>query len=264
MKKNLFLLSFLLNLTLPFYAFSQNNPAPSVVDNNVKQADLPVAVNAAKPADATPAQNQLNDPLKNNKNELVNSLLGKKKASSLMFDEEEIDGINRALDSLKSGQAFVPDDSLMTDAEKKARDQKFDSEKNAQKKVEEDNKKSFLYLGSVLYYSPQDWAIWINDVKVASNDNHPKKEFFVRAIDSESVKVRWSLGISKWKILTGKNDDDQTPPVNADNQVVINFTLRPNQTYVLGTNSVVEGRVLVRPKTNTTQTVQPEALQKKS
>lgn len=251
MKKTLFLLSFLFAFHLPISAYCQNN-AGNI--STLKQADLPVADNA----------NKLNNPLKDSKNELVNSLLGKKKVSSLMFDEEEDDAINRALDSFQNGQEFVVDDSLLSEAEKKSRDQKSDDEKTAQKKVEEDNKKSFLYLGSVLYYSAQDWAVWINDVKITSKDNDPKKEFFVRAIDSETVKMRWSLGISKWKIFVGKKDD-QDPPVNADNQVVINFTLRPNQTYILGTNSVVEGRVLARPKINASQkNAKPDALPKES
>jgi len=254
MRKNIFLLSFLFSCLLSFYAFCQNN--------DVKQGELPAM--AASDAKTTLDENQLKDPLKNNKNELVNSLLGKKRPTSLMFDEEEIDGVNRALDYLKTGQTFVPDDSLLTDSEKIARDQKLDLEKNVQKEFEEDNKKSFLYLGSMLYYSPQEWTIWINDVKVTSSDNNPKKEFFVRMIDNETVKLRWSIGISKWKILTGKGDDDQIPPVNANNQVVINFTLRPNQTYILGSNTVVEGRILVRQKVNVLQNSISNAVQIKS
>ncbi len=49
------------------------------------------------------------------------------------------------------------------------------------------------------------------------------------------------MGFSKWKILSGKNDDF-VPNLNSENQVVINFSLQPNQSFLLRHNKIIEGK----------------------
>jgi hypothetical protein len=171
-------------------------------------------------------------------NDLVGTLLGTNKVSSLMFSDEELSDLERAIDSFKSGQTYTAqqDPKNILDAKK---DKKI-KDPNA----EEENEKSYIYLASIIYYSPKEWALWINNLKITSDSNKNTKELFVKEIYPGSAKIVWSLSISKWKILSGKKSEDSAPKLNAKNNVEISFTLKPNQTFILGSSRVVEGRAV--------------------
>lgn len=225
-------------------------PQISLAQNKVLQADLPnIASKNDKNKTAIPKTVNLTKP-EESKNELVNSLLGNsgKKPSSLMFDEEEIDNIDKAVDALRSGQTLTIDDSEMTDEERKVKIEKDKKAENDARKATEENEKSYIYLASILYYSPHDWTIWVNNTKISSADNNPKKELYVRAINADLVKIRWTISLSKWKILSGRTVEEVAPKVNAENQVEVEFILKSNQTFILGSNSIIEGHAKVSNK----------------
>lgn len=123
--------------------------------------------------------------------------------------------------------------------------------------VEEDLPKdsiiSYIYLGSILYRSKDDWTVWINDQKISSRDNKRENELYIKKIDAEKADISWTMSISKWKILTG-NRFTENAPLNANNQVEFNFILSFNQTYILNTNEVVEGKISPSVTKNEDQT----------
>ncbi len=51
---------------------------------------------------------------------------------------------------------------------------------------------------------------------------------------------------TKWKIISGKKSEELAPKINSLNQVEVEFELKPNQTFTLGTNSVSEGRQIYK------------------
>jgi hypothetical protein len=114
-------------------------------------------------------------------------------------------------------------------------------EKKDEKKAVE-NIKSFMHLDSIIYFDSRNWSLWLNGTRISSDANKVGSELFVKAISPNKVLVLWTMSMSKWKILSGKSETD-APKVNEDNQVEIEFSLKSNQTYMLTTNQVIEGKV---------------------
>ena len=166
-----------------------------------------------------------------------------------MFSNQELSNINRALDSLKNNQIFVPEESndekKMSDAEIAEQQVKEEEERKKREEIEQ-NEKSYIYLGSIIYFSNNDWVIWLNDQKISNKINDSNKEIYIKSISSNNVSIRWRMSLSKWKILSGKKDDTLAPRISAESNLVESeFVLRPNQTYILGSNNVVEGKAVI-------------------
>lgn len=216
---------------------------------NFSEKTLPAPDASSKEASVLPKSPEIAAPtteLKINKtSSIIDSikdsigsiLVNKKTSSSLMFDDEQISNVDRAIDALKNNQQFVPEDGSgeKTAGEKKA------AEDEKEKEVAE-NEKSFVYLSSIIYFTSKDWAVWINDQKITNQTNNKDKELYLSSVNSDSVGVIWKLSLSKWRILSGQKSDDTPPNLNQNNQVQLEFELKPNQTFALNTNKVVEGR----------------------
>ncbi|NBV06983.1 MAG: hypothetical protein EBS06_07120 [Proteobacteria bacterium] len=179
-----------------------------------------------------------NTPLVDSIQNGMASLLLGNKTTSLMFDDKENENIERALDSLKNNQLYVPEQQQEV-VKKVAQD---DSESESL------NSKSYIYLGSIMYSNPQNWVVWINDKKITSEDNKKNKEIFVRSIERDRVSILWNISPSKLKVLLGKVADNLKLKTNLAGEAEVRFLLHPNQTFILGSNSVVEGKFV----TNTT------------
>ncbi|NBX52815.1 MAG: hypothetical protein EBT63_04125 [Proteobacteria bacterium] len=95
-----------------------------------------------------------------------------------------------------------------------------------------------------MFFSEKSWSLWINDKKFLAQSNNPENELYFKNISQNQLTVVWKLSISKWKILSGKKSEELAPKINKDNQVEVEFTLKPNQTFMLSSNKVVDGRVL--------------------
>jgi hypothetical protein len=204
------------------FAFAQEKPVLS-------EQNLPI-----KSAIASEKKDQeinLND-IKNSvlldqaKGSLANILLGNKPVS-LMFDDEENDDIERAIDSFKNNQIYTPKNQEVVETK--------------DKEAEEKNEKSYIYLSAIMYFSSKDWVIWLNDQKITSKNNSSNNEIFVDSINKDQVKILWRISLSKWRIISGKNSTENVK-TNSQNQVETIFTLKPNQTFVLDSNSVFEGK----------------------
>lgn len=155
---------------------------------------------------------------------IVSSLVKKSDGSSIMFSDDEITKIYQALDAHKNNQPF--------DA----------SPKETEVPLTKDDTNSCIYLGSILYNSPDSWSAWVNGQKISSSNNQPTNELYIKSINSDSANIVWSMSISKWKILANQTSDNGAP-INSNNQVELNFNLSFNQTYMLVGGKIIEGKI---------------------
>jgi hypothetical protein len=175
-------------------------------------------------------------------NAINNAIEVRKLYQSLMYSQEEADGIKKAIEANKSGQAFLAQEESskeLTPEEKAALE-----EERKRKELAEINERSKIHLGSILYFSENSWVIWLNKNKISASDNKASNEFYVESIDGNEVVVLWSLSLTKWRVLSGRSNNDDAPKTNASNRVTLRFTLMPNQTYLLRDDVVIEGKTI--------------------
>lgn len=223
--------------------FTENN----LPDNSQKTPDLqPIQPN--EKSSETPNETSENSLINQAKSGLASVLLGNDKPSSLMFDDQESGNLERAVESLKNNQIYTPDGEELNGDLNASEEEKKKAADEAQKKAEElknlENEKSYIYLASIIYFNSKNWIVWINDKKITSKTNDPQKELFVRSVTKDQVKILWKLSLSKWKIISGKKEEF-APKINSENQIEVRFQLKPNQTFILSSNKVVEGKALV-------------------
>lgn len=235
--------------TIIFFLFCADSFAQKN-DSTFSETSLPDKSVADSEQDkkSNPKKELLNSSLTNqisSDNAIANILLSRK-ATSLMFDDEENDHIGRAINSLRSNEIYVPDggegetdDNLTPEQRKKDAEDKKRAEEN------EASEKSYVYLASIIYFTPKDWAVWINRQKITYDSNQKDKEFYVKSIQKDRVKVLWKISLSKWKILSNSKPESEAPKVNANNQIEVEFELKQNQTFMLNTRSVVEGKAAI-------------------
>ena len=195
-------------------------------DENVSNEQEPVEEDVPTTAKTVDTINAI-------KNQITDGVIGKK-IVSLMYNNEETNNIERAVESFKTNQIYVPD--------QKPEDKNQKDEKAAEEDVA--NAKSYVYLASIIYFNSRDWAVWIGDQKIIPETNKNTEELYVKSISRDQVNLVWTLSLSKWKILSHHTSDADIPPINANNKVEISFSLKPNQTFILGSSSVAEGNML--------------------
>ena len=144
-----------------------------------------------------------------------------------MYDPDELIGIENAIDALKNDQVYAPTN------------QEEDIKKPAT--TDKGNARSYIYLGSILYFGPKNWAVWIDGKKVTYESNKTSQELYLTSVNNLDVSIIWTMSISKWKILSGKKNEDLAPKANSNNQIEIKFSLKSNQTYSLRSGNVTEG-----------------------
>ena len=95
-----------------------------------------------------------------------------------------------------------------------------------------------------MYFAEKQWSLWINDKKFGAGSNSSENELYFKSVSQDKTTIVWRLSISKWKILSGKKSEEYAPKINENNQVEVEFTLKPNQTFILSSNKVVDGRAV--------------------
>ncbi len=163
----------------------------------------------------------------NKASSVITDAIGGKKAVSLMYDPDELSGIENAIDALKNDRVYAPTG------------QDEDSKKPVS--TDKGNARSYIYLGSILYFGPKNWVVWIDGKKVTYESNKAGQELYLTSVTNSDVGILWTMSISKWKILSGKKNEDLAPKVNSNNQIEIKFSLKSNQTYSLRSGNVTEG-----------------------
>ena len=106
----------------------------------------------------------------------------------------------------------------------------------------ETNEKSYIHLGSIIYLSAKNWVTWINNQKITNRNNNPENEIYVESVQRDQVNLLWQISVTKWKILMGYNSNQILPDLNKNNEIEIRFSLRPNQTFSLSDDKVIEGQ----------------------
>ena len=222
-------------ITASAFALQGQAFAQDVVKGNFSEKNLvdnsPVKSQIVKPSDA-PKEN----PISSTKDiaNSIETILLSKQPTSLMFDDEQNSNIEHAIDSFKNND---PSKMIGLGA--------IDGQDDGY----EINEKSRIYLGSILYLTPRDWVVWIGSQKITSFTNNRNNEIYLRAVEKDKIKVVWSMSVTKWKILTGKQSEQSAPKINAKGQVEVEFELKNNQTYSLNTGNIVEGRISIQKTT---------------
>ncbi|MAZ80218.1 MAG: hypothetical protein CMP18_00330 [Rickettsiales bacterium] len=170
----------------------------------------------------------------------ISNLSSKKDSNinTIMITPDEKQGIDLIVESIKSGKEVIFNDFNL-----------FDEERPEVLPIEDEiepdkiNENAFIYLASIIYHSKNDWSIWLNNNKYTSITNNSLNEIYIKDINHSDVTILWKLSLSKWRILSA-NDDNVTPlKINDNNQVEIEFNIRPNQTFGLKREQITEGRI---------------------
>jgi len=218
--------------------------------NDTNTATTKILTNNEQKPEEKPEQKV--ELIKNSKDKEIKELADKK-YDSLMLTEVELKNIKKANEAANNGQPFVaeaeeefkikdPKEEQNKLKEKKKKEQ----EENFKKEEEEQgSEKSYIYLASIIYFNQKDWVIWINDQKITPKTNQKNKELYIKKVHENRIDVIWKLSITKWKIISGKKSETIAPKINKDNQIEVYFSLKPNQTFMLSNNLVVEGKAVI-------------------
>jgi len=169
----------------------------------------------------------------------IEDLFSNTKMQSLMFGDSDISNIDKAIEAFQNNQIF----ELEGGEENQEK-----SITEEEKKLEQENVKAYIFLSSILYFGNDSWSLWINDKKYTAKNNKPDSELYFKSVEKDKVNIIWKLSVSKWKILSGLRSESLAPKINSNNQVEIDFVLQPNQTFILNSNKVVNGKASVNKK----------------
>ena len=194
----------------------------------VKQAGSTIIDSISKTIEKSP---DIIDSIKKNSADLKDKIITKndkkKDQLSIMHSTEESSNIEKAVDAFKNGYLLERPQEEVTEEKEEE---------------EEEDIKSTIYLHSILYQSPTNWTIWLNDDKITAEQNIPSNEMYMNRVSQDKIEILWTLTFSKWKILLSREDARAKPFINEDNQVELRFSLSPHQTYILDYDLVVDGR----------------------
>jgi hypothetical protein len=216
----------------------------------------PVATPPGAPVTSVASTSKTADILQKNPDTLFAAVaLGKK---SLMFSKSDINAINQLLTIYDTYTA-----------EKKADVPSGDNDINKLLK-ELTSKHSTVsaeppapvvlpnvYLGSIVYYSPSNWSVWLNDKKLVNIQNVPTNEFYITRLSRTQMELVWkpkSIAdtLQKWKDMTngGKNP---LPNITLDEtKGTITLLMRPNQTFISRILAIREGLYKSSPNAGVT------------
>lgn len=213
----------LINLLLTSESYSQGNEKIQKSINIDKvTSETPLSTNSIK--------NALDD------------IFSPSKLKSIMYDDEQFTNIEKAIEAMRNNQAFTPEGDEIT--KQSAEDAKKQADEIKKLESSEENVKSYVFLSSIMFFGEKQWSLWINDKKFIAASNSSENELYFKNITQDKATIVWRLSISKWKILSGKKSEEYAPKINENNQVEVEFSLKPNQTFILGSNKVVDGRAV--------------------
>lgn len=100
-----------------------------------------------------------------------------------------------------------------------------------------------IYLGSIMYYSPSNWSIWLNGKKITNAINAPSNVLYVAAIDRSHIRLIWKPASMTALNKVLNNRKIATPEVLDIGDSRVTVKMRPNQTFVPSLLAVFEGMV---------------------
>ena len=99
-----------------------------------------------------------------------------------------------------------------------------------------------VYLNSIMYISPTNWAVWMNGNKI-TNLTNGSSDISVVAVSPLYVTFVWNVTSTQWDIINEKKLVPETKYKQENGLVHLYFTLSPNQTYLPVLNKVLEGNL---------------------
>lgn len=179
---------------------------------------------------------------------------------SLMFNKSDLDVISQAL--------LVYDRShtakVETTENKDSLTSLLDSLKSSQTSQPTEAPQALpnLYLGSIVYYSPSHWSIWINGKKLMNPTNQASNELYVAQISASQIELVWKPAAlldtaQTWRDLT-ESGAKPLANIRVDEQTgKIILRMHTNQTFLPKSLAIREGLVLSAPVTASNSTLAP-------
>lgn len=142
---------------------------------------------------------------------------------SIMSQKSELDKIYEALEAFQKGVPLI---------------EKIEIKEKTQNKREKD-RYSHLRLSAMLFFSNTNWTVWLNNKKINSRTNNKNNEIYIKNISNNKIDIIWKMNLTKWKFLAKKFDKKDIPNTNKNNEVILKFSLKPQQIYLIPKNKVV-------------------------
>jgi len=205
------------------------NIAPSVpiTENNTATKNESLEQNIS---DAKPENNQKID--KNNKESKDQNMYEFNQHDSLFFSNDQIDRLKIVKDAVDAGVEV----------------QENFNEEDIEQQEEQIVKRNTInfYLNSIIYYNKDDWSIWVNGSKI--NKEYNSTDLELLSVSEKESKFKWTTGYGKFVETLTRIIDIGEIPDNVyveitDNIAIVIFSLKPNQSFRLGTSlNIIEGK----------------------
>ena len=181
-------------------------------------------------SDAKPENNQKID--KNNKESKDQNMYEFNQHDSLFFSNDQIDRLKIVKDAVDAGVEV----------------QENFNEEDIEQQEEQIVKRNTInfYLNSIIYYNKDDWSIWVNGSKI--NKEYNSTDLELLSVSEKESKFKWTTGYGKFVETLTRIIDIGEIPDNVyveitDNIAIVIFSLKPNQSFRLGTSlNIIEGK----------------------
>lgn len=211
------------------------------------------AQNAAPPPQNKTAQDNANQAVASTDKEPTPSKKGpvedaKPKVFTMMFNPQNVERVNTVIEAFANGDS-TEEETAKKEDESDILDQIL---KEIPKKImgETDVVAPTIYpsffLSSIMYYGPNEWAIWLNGFKISNRTNKTESPLYVSAINKNKVEIVWkpdAILLNDLKDIRSRFEKhDNRVPLADDGKSVV-FILKPNQTFVSSIMSIEEGKI---------------------
>lgn len=155
---------------------------------------------------------------------------------SIMFSKQDIDLMNAAIYHFRYGHTNIPDIAVTPQHPGIDINSGLDiTPTNTKRKVS-------IYLKSILYINENQWAVWINNQKITSDNAASGKHGF-RILDVQPSRITLRLPLDDNMELPASISTTYGIPVNykhGDKEVT--FSLHTNQTFNASDMTIIDGR----------------------
>lgn len=165
------------------------------------------------------------------------SLDEKVKGRSILFDQIQMNKLDKVMNSLIMGE-IIDQEEIFDPEEEKASESKEVVASRSMK----------FYLDSILYNDQKHWIIWVNG-KSYTNNSNANKEFEILEVNKESIKLQWVTGYNTFVYVLKQAILNNSYSDNIDIQIVddiatVTFKLEVNQTFYLSKEvKISEGKI---------------------
>ena len=181
---------------------------------------------------ATSADNNAQSSILSNTTTTTKKQKNNRVFTSLMFSEENIREIFKALPASTIG---IPDQYIGANL-----DMTPTINGTTTDNAENNTTSFFIYLNSIMYISKDAWSIWINNNKITNLTNN-NNDINVIDISPLYVTIAWKITPLQWESINANNKFSDDKYKIYDNYVELFIKLSPNQTYLPSKNQIIEG-----------------------